>query len=108
MHNSEINWSYWSVQYTINHLSKIVDEIHYLVSNLSDCLDQDWCSVIVNGIESTICTQMKAQAECPVKCSSYLPNDDPCFTPGTNWNVECFSITDRASSNYVCKTDLFI
>ena len=68
----------------ILHLSKIVVLINYLVSILSDCLDQDWCSVIVNGIESTICTQMKAQAECPVKCSSYLPNDDRCFTPGTN------------------------
>ena len=66
------------------------------MSILSDCLDKAWCSVIVNGAESTICIQKIAQAECPMKCSSYLTNDDPCFTPGTNWNVECCSIKERA------------
>ena len=70
-------------------LPKIVDYIYHVISILSvNCLDKAWCSVIVNGTESAICTQTKAKDDCPVKCNSYLPKEHPCYTPGTNCNVE--------------------
>ena len=67
------------------------------MSILSDCFDKDWCSVIVNEAESTICTQKKAQDDCPVKCNSYLPKEHPCATPGINCKFEKGLIKDSVS-----------
>ena len=55
------------------------------MSIISDCLDDDICEVMeIEGEQQRLCPKKIGQASCPVKCRSYLPKDDPCYTQGTN------------------------
>ena len=60
----------------------------YWIILIIDCLDAGWCSVIINGTESVICTKRKAQNDCPVTCKSFLPEDHPCsMDPGMRCRI---------------------